>query len=168
MKKIIGLAVLMSAFSLTAQSFEFDEDKLYAGGGLGYSNHDVSGVDNAIGFQFFGGYDLSDDVKIGDKISLAAELGYATSGDFESSNCPTGFTCIGESANGLWANAVIDYDIDGKISILGRAGLDFGDDDGLMFGVGGGYKIDDKLSARLEYVTRDHYSSLQANVVYDF
>ena len=158
-------AVFMSAMSLSAQSFEFDDKQLYAGGGLSFNNPDSSFLDSAMGYQFFGGYHLNDDVKIADNIGLAAEVGYTNSGDF----CPDNVTCFGSaSVGGLWANALFDYAIDGKISALGRAGLDFGDDDGLMFGIGGGYKIDDKLSARLEYVMRDHYSSFQANVVYDF
>ena len=175
MKKLVGLfasAVLLSSASMSANSFEFDDKKLYAGGGLGYNSLDSSGFDSAIGFQGFAGYHFDDDVKIADKVGLAAEIGYTSSGDFKFSDCSDNIfvscSLLDSSANGLWANAVFDYDVNAQISALGRVGLDLGDDDGLMFGFGGAYKIDEKLSARVEYVIRQNYSSLQANVVYDF
>ena len=171
MKKMIGLfasMVLLSGMSMSVKSFEFDDRKLFVGGGLGFNNPDSSFLESAIGYQFFGGYDFSDDVKIGNKIGLSGEIGYTNSGDFDLKGCTGSVFCSGFSANGLWSNAVFDYAVNGQMSALGRVGLDFGDDDGLMFGFGGGYKINDNVSARVEYVIRDNYSSLQGNVVYDF
>jgi len=169
-KSLFGLVTsvaMMSCVSLSAQGFELYEEKFYAGGGLAFNSFDSGGYDGALGYQFFAGYDLSDDVQIVDKVGLSTELGYANSGNFKIKKCPAGFICD-NSLGGLWVNAVFDYAIDGKVSAIGRAGFDFGEDDGLMLGIGAGYKIDNKLSARVEYVIRDHYSSMQANVVYDF
>ena len=70
-----------------------------------------------------------------------------------------------EKAKGVWSTAVISYPVNGKLSVLGRAGLDFGDDDGFMFGAGMGYQANEKLEMRGEYVVRDNIDSLQFNVV---
>jgi hypothetical protein len=53
-----------------------------------------------------------------------------------------------------------------KVELLGRAGYDFGDDDGFLFGIGGGYIVNKNLKLRLEYVWRDNVDSLQFNVVF--
>ena len=52
-----------------------------------------------------------------------------------------------------------------KINLLARAGLDFGDDDGLMIGGGIGLPAGNKMDIRFEYVVRDNIDSLQANIV---
>ena len=52
------------------------------------------------------------------------------------------------------------------IKLIGRAGYDFGDDDGFIVGVGAGYILNKNLKLRLEYVARDHVDSLQFNVVF--
>lgn len=173
MKKIISLAasaVLLSGLSMSAQSFEFDQTKVYAGAGLSYNSFDISNYDNAIGYQFFGGYNLNDDVKLGEGVGLAAEVGYMSSGKFKYEQCSTIVTTVCSSAefkaNGLWVNAVADYKVNDKIKALGRLGFDLGDDDGLMFGIGADYKLDDKKSVRAEYVVRDNITSIQGNFVY--
>jgi len=166
MKKIVSLvasAALMAGMSVSAA--EFDQSKLYAGGGLSNNTPDESALDSAMGYQFFAGYDLSDIVTLGDKIGFAAEAGYMSSGDFEF--CSFG-TCFGSSADGLWSTAVVDYEVKEGIKVLGRLGFDFGDDDGLMFGGGASYQVNEQFGVRGEYVIRENYSSLQANVVYSF
>ena len=47
-------------------------------------------------------------------------------------------------------------------------GLDFGDDDGLMLGIGGQYDISPAFFMRVEYVIRDDIDSFQFNLLYQF
>jgi hypothetical protein len=164
MKKIaLGMALLASAGIAQARGQGFNEANLYFGGGL--SSNDVSG-DTATGFQFFAGYDL-DMVDLG-AVKSAVEVGYMDSGKFEQCVNVPGFgnVCANDKAKGLWANYVASYDFTPTVSGLARAGLDFGDDDGFMFGVGVGFKVAPQIDIRGEYVVRDHIDSLQANLVY--
>lgn len=162
--KRIALVMALSASAALAHAQEFNPSKLYLGAGL--SSNDVDGADDATGFQFFAGYPL-DMVKLGE-LKSAVEVGYMDSGDFE--ECVyvpfVGDVCGEDSAKGLWANYVVSYDFSPQLSGIGRAGLDFGDDDGFMFGVGVGYKLAPQFDIRGEYVVRDHIDSLQANFVY--
>jgi len=173
MKKITSLVVstiLMAGVSVSASAFEYDQSKLYAGGGLSINSPDSSGFDSAMGYQFFGGYELSDLVTLGDGIGFSAEVGYMASGDFEASGCSSflGSNFCSFNANGLWTTAVVDYQVQSGIKVLGRLGLDLGDDDGLMLGGGVSYAVNDKIGVRGEYVIRPNYSSLQANITYSF
>jgi len=162
----VAAAALVFSSSVMA---EFDMEKVYAGGGVAYNSLDVSGPDSAIGFQGFAGYNLNDIVEIGDGIGLAAELGWATSGDFEQCfNFGFGEQCASSSVDGFLATGVIDYAVNDEIKALGRIGFDFGDDDGLVFGIGGEYKVNDQISARAEYLIHDNYKGFQLNGVYYF
>ncbi len=174
MKKTINLAasaVLMAGVCMPVSAF--DQSKMYVGGGMSSNSHDASSLDSAIGFQFFAGYDLSDLLSLGDGVGFSAEAGYMSSGDFEYSNNYCGVYSVfcdnlDFSADGLWATAIVDYQIADAVKVLGRLGLDIGDDNGLIFGGGGAYQFNEKVSVRGEYVIRPNYSSLQANLVYAF
>ncbi len=166
MKKIITLALsaLFISGTATAASNGFNQDNLYFGGGL--SSNSASGLSNGTGYQFFAGYKL-DMVKIS-KIDSAVEIGYMDTGKME--ECVTvpffGNVCGDAAAKGLWSTYVASYNFNKEVSGIGRVGLDFGDDDGLMFGVGADYKFDKQMSLRGEYVKRQHVDSLQVNFVY--
>ena len=172
MRKIITLALsaLFISGTATAASGGFNEDNLYFGGGLG--SNSASGLDSATGFQIFAGYKL-DMVKIS-KIDSAVEVGYMDSGDMKKEICtpaiPPFIPAICSKANakakGVWATYVASYKFNKEVSGIGRLGLDLGDDDGLMFGVGVDYKFDKQISLRGEYVKRQEITSLQANFVY--
>lgn len=166
MKKILmaaGLALGIASAPVAAQGF--NTDNLYAGAGIGMNS--ISGADDAWGFQIFGGYKL--DMLDLDPIELAVEVGYMDTGDFEASECWFG-VCHKEkfSASGVWASAVGSYAVTPELAILARLGLDFGDDDGLLFGFGAGYAVTKEIEVRAEYVIRDNINSLQANVAYHF
>lgn len=171
MKKL-GLLVLgASLIAGQAVGAGFDQKKVYAGGGLGFNSFTGSGsssFDSAIGYQFFGGYDFGREFT--DAVDLGAEVGFMSSGDFTYSNCPAYLSsfCDIPALQGLWANALVTYPIDKQIGIVGRIGLDFGDDDGLMFGGGAQYAVNKQIAVRAEYVIRDHVNSLQGNVTYKF
>lgn len=161
MKKLIFILIAMCIAGYSHA--EVDSKKLYFGGGL--SLNSLSGIDfsDGVGLQFFAGYELP--VKITDG-TLSVEAGYMDSGNMDGVNNPVFGTSRGETeAKGLWVNAVVDFPLKDKLSFIGRAGLDLGDDDGIMLGGGVGYQLDEKMQVRAEYVIRDHVDSLQANLV---
>lgn len=135
-----------------------DTKQLYFGGGL--SLNDIGFGDDAVGYQIFAGLPIPVDVG---NAKLMGELGYMNSGDFDINVGP--FGTRSESASGLWANAVIDVPLQNNISLIGRIGLDFGDDDGVMIGGGFGFQAANNMEIRVEYVIRDNIDSLQANLV---
>jgi hypothetical protein len=69
-------------------------------------------------------------------------------------------------ANGLWANGVGRLMLAPSIELIGRLGMDFGDDDGLMAGIGVGFLLTRSLKLRLEFVQRDNVDSVQLNFVF--
>lgn len=159
--KKISLGLLLALSASTA----FAQQPFYMGAGLGYN--DVGGpFDEAVGFQIFGGYDFG--LKLG-SASTALEVGYMDSGDFEYEYCAWG-TCVrGEdNATGLWVNGVAALPLTPAFDLIGRLGADFGDDDGLMLGIGVGYNVGRQVQIRGEFVARDDIDSLQANFLYRF
>ncbi len=165
MKYIKILTVAATAlFATTTQAEEFiDVDAIYVGAGL--SSNSASGLDSAMGYQIFVGMPLN--INMG-SVSSALEVGYMDSGEMDACvNVPFfGTVCNGDNATGLWANYVAAMPVSEKVDVIGRLGLDFGDDDGLMLGVGAGYNIDAKMDVRAEYVIRDNINSLQVNLAY--
>lgn len=170
MKKIaLGVTLALAAGVVQAQGF--NSKNMYFGGGL--SSNDADGFDsNATGYQFFGGYQLKN-VKLG-ALKSAVEVGYMNAGEFETCITIPGIPgliapqtfCEQAEIAGLWATYVGSYDFSPKLKGIGRVGLDFGDDDGLMFGAGLDYAINPQFAIRGEYVIRQHTNSLQANLVY--
>jgi opacity protein-like surface antigen len=158
MKKMsIVFIAMLYAFNTNAadgSKSTIDAKKIYFGGGLGLNS--LSGIDlsDAIGFQVFAGYELP--VEVGDG-TLSVEVGYMDSGNFDGPGKG--------KAKGVWANAVVSLPLQNKLSVIGRAGLDLGDDDGLMLGGGLGFQANEKMEIRAEYVIRDNVDSLQLNLV---
>ncbi len=145
------------------QSSGFDAKKIFFGGGIGFN--EISGFDKGTGYQFFGGYGFG---QVAKDVYLDAEVGYMDTGKMEREVCLPFFGCskVDAKAKGLWANAVGRLMVAPNIELLGRAGLDFGDDDGFMFGIGAGYHINRNMKVRFEIVERDTVSSMQFNFVY--
>ena len=166
MLKIIRVIVVAMGFSSVASAQTFDTKNLFFGGGL--SQNKISGSDSGMGFQFFGGYSFG---QIAPKLQMDAELGYQDAKVKVPCVTIPFFGCIGGGdihVKGLWANAVARYRVAPQIDLIGRLGLDFGDDDGLMFGIGAGYLLNRNSQLRLEYVIRENLDSLQFNFVYQF
>ena len=158
MKKLSILAASV-LFAFNVQAEGFDAKQIFFGAGI--SNNDVGFADDATGFQIFAGMPIP--VNMG-KAKLSGEVGYMDSGDFEQT-LPFGGGIVSDDAKGIWANAVVEVPVGKSINLLGRAGLDFGDDDGLMIGGGIGIPVSNKIDIRVEYVIRDNIDSLQANIV---
>lgn len=51
---------------------------------------------------------------------------------------------------------------------MGRVGLDIGDDNGVLFGVGVGYDISKWAQIRTEYIAKNLVNSFQVNWVSEF
>ena len=156
---ILGLLLVSSqVFSKENSAKGIDSKQIYFGGGLGFN--DANFGDNAIGFQMFAGLPIA--IKT-DNIKLAVEVGYMDSGNFEK-NVPV-FGTVSTKANGLWGTVVATVPLQDKMSLIGRFGLDVGDDDGIMIGAGVSFGMSEKMDLRAEYVIRDNIDSLQLNLV---
>jgi len=141
----------------------------YMGGGL--SSNSLSGFDDATGYQIFGGYILPYQ---GGGATHSVEFGYMDTGDFETSfqtiNLLDPFgppltVDVEENVTGLWATYTFNMPLSASVNLLARGGLDFGDDDGLMVGVGFEFDFDAAFKLRTELVQRDNVDSLQLNIV---
>lgn len=129
-----------------------NKNKISIAGGIAHNS--VGGnVDDELGVQFFGAYDLTQ-VNLMESVNTSVELGYMDYG-FD-----------GKNSGGLWVNAVVDGPLGQPFGWLARLGLDMGDDSGLMFGAGISYSIDRRTAFRGEYVIRDDIDSLQFNIIY--
>lgn len=154
----LGVLVISLFFTFHAQAKGLDANQLYIGGGI--SNNDIGFGDDATGYQIFAGLPIP--VNLG-KATLSGEVGYMDSGDFKQDLGIFGTVSV--KAKGIWANAVVEVPLNEQFDLIGRGGLDLGDDDGLMLGGGIGISAGDKIDVRLEYVIRDNIDSLQANLV---
>jgi len=149
---VIGLIGL--ALSTVAVAQGLDTSKLFFGAGL--SSNDVSGSDSATGYQIFGGYGFGE---VTPKVFIDAEVGYMDTGNMTRRGGNV-------KANGLWANGVGRLMLAPSIELIGRLGMDFGDDDGLMAGIGVGFLLTRSVKLRLEFVQRDNVDSVQLNFVF--
>ncbi len=124
--------------------------------GVGISNNSIDSKkndeDDEIGFQLFGAYDLTQ-VNLMEGVKSSVEFGLT---DF-------GFK---RDSTGIWATYTVDGIISGELGWLARAGLDIGDDNGLMVGAGVSYATDERRELRFEYVARDEVDSLEFNFLY--
>ncbi len=152
MKKIVGL-LLLAGLSMNAPAFEFEQKKLYIGGGMAFNTFSSG---NAAGYQWFTGYDLSQYMSLGHRLTFVPEVGFTSSGNA----VPV--------YNGLWANAVVRYKMNAKMKYINRLGLDFGDAFGTMMGAGVEYIVDEHITTRGEIVMRGDFTSYQVNVLYWF
>ena len=157
--RVMALALIAMLFSSAAAGQGFDLRRLFFGAGV--SQNKVSGLDNATGFQVFGGYNFP---AIARNFYVDAEAGYMDTGKLKAPGCAGPF--CNAKASGPWTTGVARYLVAPNVELIGRAGYDFGDDDGFMFGIGAGYIVNKNLKLRLEFVARDHVDSLQFNAVF--
>lgn len=165
MKKHLLFGFVLACVSLHAAAAEpasqrsgFNPNRLYFGGGVGLNS--VTNSDNALGMQIFGGYNFGE---VARNIVIDTEVGYMDTGNMR---VDTPFGRANSRAKGLWASGVGRLSINPQIDLLLRLGYDFGDDDGVLFGVGGGYNLNRQTQARLEYVQRNNVDSLQLNFAF--
>jgi hypothetical protein len=152
--RVAVIGIIGMALSSVAVAQGLDTSKLFFGAGL--SSNDVSGSDSATGYQIFGGYGFGE---VAPKVFIDAEVGYMDSGTMKRSGSEV-------RANGLWANGVGRFMVAPSVELIGRLGLDFGDDDGLMAGIGVGFLLSKNAKLRIEFVQRDNVDSVQFNFVF--
>ena len=153
-----------SAVSAEGSSITLSTSSFYLGGGLGFNSH---GGARSNGFQIFGGYEFAG--KLNGDISTAIELGYMDTDNFETKDLPAGTTrSTTQEAKGMWLNVVETFPIGNRVEGIGRLGLDFGDDDGIMVGAGMAYNFNRHWALRSEYVIREAVNSFQVNLLYGF
>jgi len=158
-RSLLAAAVALSMSApVAAQDMEF-----YGGGGI--SNNSLSGWDDAFGFQIFGGANFGEVFGV-DDLDLLVEAGFMQTDDFEASGFFGG--TVQTDHSGVWATGGVQYYFNETWSVLARAGLDFGDDDGLMIGGGGAFHLNESMQLRAELVERDNITSLQGNFVMSF
>lgn len=156
------IATAMLWLSGTARAGDFTLTDIYYGAGI--SSNETDGFEDATGYQVFAGYDFGE---IFGPLSTVVEIGYMDSGEFEHQlSTASGDARLITEAKGPWASGHLAYAFTDAIEVLGRAGYDFGDDDGALLGAGIGYHISKRFTLRLEYVARDVTDSLQLNMVY--
>ncbi len=128
-----------------------ERGRLSIGGGI--SNNDISRPkQDETGIQFIAAYDLTQ-VNLVEGIGSSIEVGFMDFG-FDS------------NSTGIWGSYVVDGNFSGGFGWLAQAGLDFGDDSGLLVGAGLKFMLNSKTDLRLEYVARDEVDSLQINFLY--
>jgi len=121
--------------------------------GFGISDNSISNPDeDDTGFQFFVAYDLNE-VNLMDGVRSSIEFGFMDYG-------------FSRDSTGIWGTYVVDGNLGEQIGWLARAGLDIGDDSGLVVGAGLDFQANDRSAFRLEYVVRDEVDSLQFNFLY--
>jgi hypothetical protein len=152
----VAIGLIGIALSSVALAQGLDTGKLFFGGGL--SSNEVSGSDSAVGYQIFGGYGFGE---VTSKVFIDAEVGYMDTGDLSKGRGNA-------HAKGLWANGVGRFMVAPSVELIGRLGLDFGDDDGLMVGVGAGFLLSKNSKLRLEFVQRQNVDSVQFNFVFQY
>jgi len=146
-------------------------NKLYAGAGFSVNSVD-NFEDDAMGYQFFGGYCLGA-AKRDSRYRSSLEVGYMDSGKFKKDvlvlvNRRLVTVTESTSYQGPWVNIVGEYRADQNVHLLGRLGADIGDDNGLMVGVGVGLNFSKWAQFRVEYVARENINSAQINWLTEF
>jgi len=167
MKKQITWCFTLALVASTAHA-EFEQDKVYVGGGLGINTPDNNGFDSELGFQLFAGYELPFTLDHG--IHFAAEAGYKYKGDFRYDDNYNGNNYPSRSftTDGLWFGGVGQYPVDEKVDILARVGYDFGDFNGVHIGAGAEYALTNVVSLRAEYIIGSDLNTAQFTTVYHF
>lgn len=149
-----ALALAPAAASAAHYGGGFDPQHLFLGAGV--TSSEAPNTDDGTGYQLFAGYGFGE---IAPNVEVDAEFGYMDTGDMDT---PGG----GEArAEGFWANGVLRLIMAPGLELLGRAGYDFGDDDGLMVGLGIGFGLTPLIQMRLEFVDRDTIDSYLLNFV---
>ena len=120
--------------------------------GAGISSNEA-GRDDDTGFQFLVAYELNQ-INLMQGVNSSVEFGFM---DF-------GFS---EDDTGIWGSYVIDGAISEGFGWMAQAGLDVGDDSGLLFGAGLVFGVGANADLRVEYTVRDEVDSLQVNFLYE-
>lgn len=148
------------------------KNKYYMGAGMGInSTQDFS---NTAGYQIFAGYCLDFNFK-SPRSKTSVEVGYMDSGDFQKDQDifagnpnRSSIVEVNKSYSSVWMAGLAEYKFDNKMHVMGRVGLDVGDQTGVLFGGGAGYNVTKYAQIRAEYVLHDEVDSFQLNWISEF
>lgn len=141
-RPLLTLVALGACGAVHAQSW-LDDPSLHVGGGFGSTA--VDGTSRTT-LQLFGGIDT---------LREGAYRGGIEVGVMDVSDSPKDL---------LWVAGVLKRSVSADVSLFGRAGLDFGNQAGLMAGAGVGYYMERNMEVRMEAVTRDMGTAVQFNL----
>ena len=136
-----------------------DTRRLYYGAGL--SINTLANTRWGAGAQVLTGYDTG---LVFSRMVLDAELGYLNTGNMKF-DTPVG-SRVATRASGVWLSGVAHVPVSHGWRVLARLGGDFGDDAGLLLGIGGAVELTRDVQLRVEYVVRENIDALQVNVIY--
>ncbi|MCY0964437.1 outer membrane beta-barrel protein [Parathalassolituus penaei] len=158
-KSVIALLPLLIS-GATLVHAENAIDHLQVGGGLSYNqidspfrhghSEDANGVNMFVGYEFDSGWNA---------IDTSVEVGFNRTDRFDEYH---------DNVAGPWVALVGQRavrEVDPRLSVIGRVGLDVGDDDGVLMGVGFGFMIDPAVQLRAEYINRDATTQMLGSVV---
>lgn len=172
--KLTVLATVIGAMFVSQTSFAHCmHEKYYVGGGVAINS--AGNYSETNGYQFLGGYCLDFNFK-SPKSKTSVELGYMSSGNFEreyqvapnNPNRPVRSVTEQDSYQGLWFSGLAEYKFDPKIHVMGRVGLDMGDDNGIFIGAGIGFNLTRWAQIRAEYIEKSAVTSMQLNWISEF
>ena len=153
---ILAATLVVASFTpgaVQAQSSQPMLDRGLFSIGLGLADNSVGGpAGDETGFQVFAAYNLSG-VNLMQGVKSSLEFGYMDYG-------------YRDDSDGIWGTYVANGAINEQFGWLARIGMDIGDDSGLMFGAGLGYRVAQDTDFRVEYVIRDEIDSLQFNLLF--
>jgi hypothetical protein len=152
------LAAGLTCVSSVSQAREKPLTGLYTGIGVHWNQ--LSGFDDAPGGQVFIGSHFKSLMTT--YVQADLELGYSYAGDFKHKIAHSTDT------QGFWLSGLLRLPLTPTFEILGRLGVDFGDDDGLLAGVGIGANLNQQWQLRLETIKRRHTDSIQLNAAYHY
>lgn len=136
-----------------------DIRRFYYGGGL--SMNTLVNTRWAAGAQVLTGYDTG---FAAGRMSLDVELGYLDTGNMKFDTQVD--SRVATRASGVWLSGMARVPVGYGWEALGRLGGDFGDDAGLLLGIGAGVELTRDVKLRAEYVIRENIDALQMNLVY--
>lgn len=136
-----------------------DTRRIYYGAGL--SMNTLANTELGYGAQVLTGYDTG--LAVG-RMALDVELGYLNTGNMKFDK-QVG-SRIATRASGVWLSGVARAPVITGWEALARLGGDFGDDAGLLLGIGAGVEVTRDVKLRIEYVLRENIDALQLNVIY--
>ncbi len=146
---------LMWVLLLAQQAFAEDGiqlERLGFGGGFGSATVPEFTESKSV-IQLYATYRTDGMYGLGsDNYSLSAELGY-----IDVSDTPR---------DGFWLTPLVAWHVTDLVDLLFRAGLEYGDDIGAVYGAGISYQLERNMAVRLEYVAHPYANVLQVNVVY--
>lgn len=164
MKSILTLWVCVCTLLLSSHTLA--EKQFYAGAGLTldivstpFSKH---ASDYALGAAAFFGYNFKAQAA---GILPKLELGYSRTDDFYKINN------VHYDIEGFWLAAGVQKhlpEVDPKLYVLAKAGVDLGDDSGLFQGFGIGYSLLPELGLQFEYRNKNASISNQIQLIFEF